>query len=62
MKSSDFEGLTKKRAQDLAEASNLIFRLVKIDKEDILGYPTDTVADRVCIVIEDGKVIEATFQ
>ncbi len=62
MKTSDFVGLTKKRAQDLAEASNLIFRLVEIDGTKFLGLPEDTVVDRVCIVIKDGKVSDATFQ
>lgn len=55
-------GLTKKGAQNLAEARNLIFRLIKIDGENFLPYPEDTRADRVCVEIENGKVAEVTFQ
>jgi len=62
MNADKFLGLTKKGAQNLAEASNLIFRLVRVDDEVILGPPQDTVADRICIVIENGKVVEAKFQ
>lgn len=62
MKNSDFEGLTKKGAQNLAEANNLIFRLVSIDGEQFLGMPEDTVEGRVCIILEGGKVKEAIFQ
>lgn len=62
MKKEDFMGLTKKGAQNLAEARNLIFRLIKIDGENFLPYPEDTRADRVCVEIENGKVAEVTFQ
>jgi hypothetical protein len=58
-----FLGRTKKSAQDLAESLNLIFRLVQRDEEVMLGYPTDGKRDdRVCVIITQGKVTEATIQ
>lgn len=62
MNADKFLGLTKKGAQNLAESSNLIFRLVRVDDEVILGAPQDFVSDRICIVIEKGSVKEAYFQ
>ncbi len=62
MNANSFLGLTKKGAQNLAEASNLIFRLVRVDDEVILGVPQDNVPDRICIVIEKSAVKEAYFQ
>jgi hypothetical protein len=59
---SIFLGLTKKRSQDLSEAKNLVYRLVRIDDEEFLGYPKDMRDDRVCVVIENGVVVEATIQ
>jgi hypothetical protein len=58
----DFEGLTKKGAQNKAEAENLIFRLIKVDGAEFLAYPEDTRTDRICIEIEGGKVVKATIQ
>lgn len=58
----DYLGLTKKGAQNKAEAENLIFRLIKIDGEEFLPYPTDERTDRICIEIEDGKVVTASVQ
>jgi len=59
-----FIGLTKKSAQNKAEAENLIFRLVSIDKEPYLSYPAedDVRNDRICVEIENGKVVKATLQ
>jgi hypothetical protein len=57
-----FIGLSKKGAQDLAEAKGLIFRLVSIDNEAYLGYPEDTRTDRVCCEITSSKVSKATIQ
>lgn len=62
MNADTFVGLTKKGAQNLAEASNLIFRLIKVDGADYLTYPEDTREDRVCVEIENGKVTKATIQ
>ena len=62
MNESDFLGLTKKGAQNLAEARNLIFRLIKVDGEDFLSYPEDSRTDRVCVEIENGKVAKVSFQ
>jgi hypothetical protein len=59
---NDFIGLSKKGAQNLAEARNLIFRLVSIDGENMLGWPDDTFKDRVCCVIASGKVTEAELR
>jgi len=62
MKAEDFMNLSKKKAQDLAEAKNMVFRLIKKDDEDFLPYPEDIRNDRVCVEIRDLKVIKATIQ
>lgn len=64
MKPEEFLGLTKKAAQDKAEAKNYIFRLVSIDGDKFFGYPEEgnVCAERVCIEIEKGKVSKAIFQ
>lgn len=59
---SIFLGLSKKRAQDVAEGKNMIFRLIRIDGEAFYGYPEDTRTDRVCIEIDNGAVSKATIQ
>jgi len=58
----DFIGMTKKRAQDVAELKNLIFRLISIDGDPFLSYSEDERTDRVCVEIEDGKVSKATIR
>jgi len=62
MIADDFIGLGKKKAQDVAEYNSLIFRLVSVDGEEMLGYPTDTNAERICVEIESGKVVRASIQ
>jgi hypothetical protein len=57
-----FLGLTKKQAQNKAEARNFIFRLIRVDTENFFDYPTDERADRVCIEIDKGVVTKATFR
>ena len=57
-----FLGLSKKAAQDLCETKNMIFRLIKSDGEDFLSYPEDTRIDRICVELEQGKVVKATIQ
>ena len=52
-------GLGKRRAQNLAEADNLVFRLVSSNGEVILGRPDDVQPDRLCVVIEGDQVKEA---
>lgn len=59
--SNDFVGMTKHRAQDVAEKRNLIFRLISVDGDPYLSYPEDERQDRVCVEIENGKVAKATF-
>jgi hypothetical protein len=54
-----FLGKSKKSAQDLAERNNLIFRLIRIDTENYLPYPDDKREDRICVELENGKVIKA---
>jgi hypothetical protein len=54
-----FIGLTKKRAQDKAEVLNLIFRLIRIDNESYLDYPSDKRDDRICVEIDKGAVTKA---
>ena len=62
MSESEFIGLSKKRAQDLAEKKNMIFRLIRVDSEQFLPYPDDKRDDRVCCEIEKAKVIKASIQ
>jgi hypothetical protein len=57
-----FIGLSKKSAQNLAESKNMIFRLIRIDDERFLDYPEETLYDRVCIEIDQGKVTKSTIQ
>lgn len=59
---TQFIGLTKKRAQDLAEAKNYVFRLIRIDSEEYFKYPDDRCDTRVCIEIDNGAVTKATAQ
>lgn len=60
--SNTYIGLSKKSAQNLAEASNLVFRLVSVDGETYLGYPDDVSLERVCVEIVDGKVSFASMR
>jgi hypothetical protein len=62
MDTNMFIGLSKKRAQDIAESKNVVFRLIRIDDESFFPYPDDTRDDRVCVEIESGKVVKATIQ
>jgi hypothetical protein len=57
-----FLGLTKKGAQDRAEALNLVFRLISIDGESYFSYPEDQRQDRICVEITGGKVTKAVLQ
>jgi hypothetical protein len=57
-----FIGQTKKRAQDLAEQYNLIFHLVSIDGEKILGYPEDKRQDRICVEINNKEITKVELQ
>lgn len=62
MDTQAFVGMGKRRAQNEAESRNLIFRLVSVDGEKILGYPEDDPRDdRVCVEIENDKVCKATI-
>lgn len=56
-----FIGLTKKRAQDLADKNNLIFWLVRIDGVDFLGEPKDIRDDRICVELNKCEIIKATI-
>jgi len=64
MDSSEFIGLTKRTAQDKAEAKNAIFRLIRIDDRAFFDYPLpdDVRTDRVCVEIENGAVVKAAVQ
>jgi len=62
MKPEDFLGLTKKQAQDKAEARNLVFRLIRIDTKDFFSYPDDKRDDRVCVELDGDKVTKASIQ
>jgi hypothetical protein len=58
----EFLGLTKKRAQDVAEYKSIIFRLVSVDGDKFLGYPEDERDDRICVEIEKGVITKASIQ
>ncbi len=64
MNSTEFVGLTKRTAQDKAEAKNVIFRLIRIDDRAFFDYPPDddVRTDRICVEIENGTVVKATVQ
>jgi hypothetical protein len=62
MVAEKFMGLGKKDAQNLAEAHNLIFRLIRVDDRNIFGYPEDSRDDRICVEIDQGKVSKAVVQ
>ena len=62
MQAQDFLGMTKKDAQNRAEESNLIFRLIRVDGEIFFAYPEDVRTDRLCVEIDDGKVSVARIQ
>lgn len=62
MNADAFLGLSKKRAQDVAEGKNMIFRLIRIDQENFYNYPEDVRTDRVCVEIDAGKVTKASIQ
>lgn len=57
-----YVGMTKKSAQSKSEFENLIYRVVSVDGEKFLGFPEDKREDRVCVIIENGKVIQAFIQ
>lgn len=64
VKAEDYINKTKKRAQDLSEKQNLIFRLIRIDNEQFLPYPSvdDVRTDRICVEIDNTLVSKATIQ
>lgn len=59
---SDFLGMSKYRAQNKAEANNLIFRLIRIDDRPMFSYPADKREDRVCVEIDNGEITKVVFQ
>jgi len=59
---NEFIGLTKKQAQNKAEAKNFIFRLIRIDQEAYAPYPDDVRQDRLCVEIDNGLVSKVTLQ
>jgi hypothetical protein len=62
MSADMFISLTKKGGQDLAEAKNMIFRLLSIDGEPYFSLPEDTRTDRVCVDLIGGKIVKAVIQ
>jgi hypothetical protein len=62
MKASEFIGLTKDSAQDLAEKNYMIYRLISVDGSPYFSYPEDKREDRICVEIEKGKIVKATVQ
>ncbi len=59
MDTEKYIGLSKRNAQNLAEAQNLIFRLISVDGEPYFGMPEDKRTDRICVEIVAGKVSSA---
>lgn len=59
---SKYIGLGKRVAQNRAELDNLIFRLIRVDKENFLSYPEDKRDDRLCVEIDNEKVSKAIIQ
>lgn len=58
-----FLGVSKHKAHDMAEQLNLVFRLVSVNGEVFLGYPTDGVrSDRVCAELVNGVITKAVIQ
>ena len=62
MEANQFLGMSKKRAQDMAEGKNMIFRLIRIDGENFYPYPEDQRTDRICVEIDNGQVTKASIQ
>lgn len=62
VKASDFLGLSKKKAQDKAEAKSLIFRLIRVGEEHFFPYPDDVRTDRLCVEIDNLIVTKASIQ
>ena len=60
--SDKYIGLPKKDAQNLAEKQSVIFRLIRVDDRNILPYPDDVRDDRICVEVENNKVVKATVQ
>lgn len=54
-------GLGKRPAQNKAERDNLIFRLIRVDGENLLPYPDDKRDDRICVEMDNEKVSKATI-
>jgi hypothetical protein len=61
VKAEDFIGLGKYSAQNLAEAKNIIFRLIRIDDKSFYDYPEDKRNDRICVEIDSGKITVAVL-
>jgi hypothetical protein len=62
MEAEKFVNLSKKRAQDLAEANYMIFRLISVDGEPFFSYPEDIRTDRICVEVVQNKVVKAVIQ
>lgn len=59
MDSALFIGLSKKEAQNLAEKCNLIFRLIRVDDKQMFSFPEKFQKDRICVEIENNKIVKA---
>jgi len=62
MKASDFVGLSKTSAEDLADRLGIIYRLISVDGSPFFSYPEDKRDDRICVELEKGKVVKASVQ
>jgi hypothetical protein len=62
LSANDFIGLSKTGGHNKSEKMNLIFRLIRVDNEMFHDYPSDIRDDRVCVEIENGKIVKASIQ
>lgn len=57
-----FIGMGKRESQNYADSLNFVYRLCRVDGEQFFSYPAEEEKrnDRICIEIENGKVVKAT--
>lgn len=62
MQAEKFIGLSKSKAQWLAEANYMVFRLISVDGEPFFSYPEEVMTDRVCVEIVQNQVVKAVIR
>lgn len=63
-KAEKFLGMSKHKAQDTAEAMNMLFHLIRIGEKDFNSYPKDEDKrdDRICVELDNGQVVKAIIK